>query len=220
MKLLEQLQREGVVSLPPKEGLAFSVDLEQTGQPVLLLSDRRAKLLSEQQSIDLLCSSFLPELDFLLRNHFMANWIVIGAQIIWAKSNVAPQRFHRDHLMPAGNCAVWAFALKEGVLVDTLFCPKTHLRHKMKPSPKMLERYPPLSLNTRGVLYDSTIVHAGQNSAFTRQPSRVFISFVSDILSDKELLTIARFNGIDDPIHIPRKRILKLLQNQEDSSKS
>ena len=57
MKLLEQLQREGVVSLPPKEGLAFSVDLEQTGQPVLLLSDRRAKLLSEQQSIDLLCHS-------------------------------------------------------------------------------------------------------------------------------------------------------------------
>ena len=204
---LFSLHQRGVCSFLAPERRFQIPPFDKTS--TFLISGRKAQEFSRLHAKEILQQIIRPEFDELLRNYFLGNWNILGVQSICSIPNSPPQKFHRDHKLGPRVCLVWAMSLDAEVLIDTRFCPSSHKNHKRPITKNFTSLYPPISIDTSGVLYDSAIVHAGKSSKMACSSKRIFISFSSELISDSEHTEIIKFNGIQTPLFFSARDILK-----------
>lgn len=176
-----------------------------------LNTNRRAENLSQTDAVKLLRGIWSHPLDVLLCSYFISDWQLLGAQRIFATDIEQPQRFHRDHHLPAGDVLVLAFTLLQETFLSTQFCLGSHHQHEAKIDAKLLREYPAHSLESSCVLYDSAIVHAGDKQPEALHPHRFFVTFVSTDVSEEDYRKVGRLNGIDTPFRLHRRNFLSML---------
>ena len=208
-QLQNRLEELGVVEWPCSLSLKKSV--QQITESHALNTNRIARNLSQSDMIELLEPLFSLELDVLLCSYFMSEWILLGAQQIFATDIDRPQKFHRDHHLSGGYVLVLAFTLQEDATLSTLFCLGSHDETHHSIGPLLLKKYPPISMDSSCVIYDSALVHAGDNQPEALHQNRFFITFVSTDVSETDLKKVGRLNGIDRPLQIHRRDIFLAL---------